>query len=685
MVRDAPNSTGKSQGGTTEAPGLLVLHQRPADKAALWRRLQGENWVVLSFEDEGREEEFLASCQRRGINVLEVHRAADYIDKASLVAREKYLQFIAQWPNTFRKNGKNFKQSFTYKGEISYWWLSTASFKDNEVSPTFQYLCHLEVVRQALVKSGFPRCTLLTRDGQMAHLVARCCAHMQLPFAVEGDLRGQRDLALLRGLASQTISMVYLVLNLLFSRFALSRPNSDGEAGGVAFLTIYPDCLEFKEDGPEEENYRDLPEKVAARSGVTSTLLAAHPHASASDFYKLWTRRKFISEARNPRVLFLGNFLHPSDLGVALWNLLFFFRYFWMDWTDRRFRESFVYDGINVYELVGREFRRWFLGSQIPSYLVVARAVERAVRSERVRLLVCFLELYPLARAVYYGAKRGNPNINTIAYQHASINRMKLWYNYRPEELVPSGASRDHFIDTMPIPDQYIFQGRNGLRIIQESGYPAQRCILTGSARYDGLSEPAPEPDPAESFFPDNAQGARKTRVLVLPSLSQQDADELIDTTARACNGSSEYAVLVKPHPDCPVDPYVESAREVYEDLDIKVVHGGLRALVKEADVVVTSYSTAGDEAIALGRPVVCYTGLRPCGATFPDIEAAPLVHSAAELRRSLQSMLHDEEYLRKYQAKWPELVEGTFYLLDGRAGERIIEALLASQSGSSH
>lgn len=685
MVRNntSPGPEQSVEGESPRASSLFVIYQKRPDEA-LWQQLEGEDRVILSFADEEWEEGFIASCHERRVSFKEFLRAASYVEEASLVAREKYLQFVAEWPGHFRKNGRNFKQLFTYKNEIAYWWLSSASFKDTEVSPIFEYLCHMEVVRRVLKEYDFRSCMLVTHDKRMATLVAGCCAQLDLQFAVSGDLKAPRDVSLLRGLAGRVRSILFLTLNLALGRVVLPRSQQDGKSARVAFLTVYPDCVTLEDGRLQEKNYRDLPERVAERRNTGATLLVMYPGSKPSTLYRLWKLRKHFSQARNPKVVLLNRFLYPSDLGVALSNLLFFARYFWIDRTDRGFRESFVYDGVDVYELVGKEFRRWFLSSQIPNYLVMARAVERAVRSEGIQHLVCFLELYPLARAAYYGAKRGNRDSTTVAYQHANINRMKLWYGYRTEELIPSEATSGPFIDTMPIPDLYIFQGQNGMRILTESGYPADRCILTGSPRYDGLADLVQRPHITPDSRGADHSGSDKTKVLVLPSLSPHDAQELIDTSAQACDGNTEYSILVKPHPDLPVDSYVQGAKGRHGSVDMQVVQGNLHALIQGADVIITSYSTAGDEAIALGRPVICYTGLRPCGATFLDIEAAPLVHSAVELRRSLQSILHDDAYRRKYQARWDDLVKGSFYSLDGRAKERILEALLPETAGPS-
>ena len=662
---------------SSETPDLLVLYQE-LGTCIPHQEQRARSFVVLSFTDQKRGEQFAEECTRGGLRVAELLNASDYVDQVSKVTREKYVRFVGEWPDSFVKRGKSFKELFAYRDELSYWWLSNASFKDNEISPTFEYLCHLEIVRESLRTSGARRCVLITTDRTMARLVTALCQHDGISTTIVGRLRGGPDFSWARGLAGRFRSILILLLGFALGSTLLRRaPKGDGQRR-VAFLTVYPDSLRLAPTGPSESNYRDLPQRILDGAGVPTTYLAVHHSSTIRGWLRLLTLKCRRPEGQHPSVVSLSSYLSPGDIWLAVTNLLFYLRYLWMDLTDRDFRRSFSYDGIDVFDLMGREWRRWFLGSQVPFYLAMARATERAVKSLGISHVVCFLELYPLARAVYYGAKRGNPAVTTVAYQHANINSMKLWYAYRPAELVSRAGSGGGTTSTMPIPDRYLFQGQNGMKVLLESGYPEDRCHVTGSPRYDVLGDIVSQ-GPGISMSAGGAREDGKTRVLVTPSLSRQDARELIEVVAHASERSPEWEVLVKPHPLCPVDEYVNAVtNRANGGMSIRVVEDDLHQLIRRADVVVTSYSTAGDEAIALGRPVVCYAGLRPCGATFVDIPAAPVVRSAEGLAGAVQRLLNDSDHLRRYQSRWPELVMGSFYMLDGRATERAVDVILA-------
>ena len=662
-ARSGTRMEGALQNRYNKAPGLLVLHAPPQQQRL--DSLQGIPWRVLSFLQDEDEKAFLDSCDAGSVEVVEVIKAAHIFDGCALRAREKYCTFTAEWPERYRRRGRSFKEMFTYRGELAYWWLTDASMKDNEVNTSFEYLCHLEVFQEAL-RMGAGRCVFYGKDPMTALLVGRACASMSVPFHCPGVGAIRVKWGIWRGLAARLwFAWCLLARLVVFRTFFPARP-ADGRPR-IAFYTLFPTLLRGAEERLDDRNYAGFPEYATRHADLNTLYLATFSPASLGDWRRLWTQRKDLGSPNGQRLVLLESYLRFTDLALVMSNLVFVFWYLWLNWTDRGFRESFQYDGINIYELVGPEYARSFLGNQLPAHLVLTRLVERAVRDHSITHLGCFLELYATARAVYYGAKRGRSDVANVAYQHANINRLKLWYSYQPAEVARRVPTETRFVDTMPLPDQYLFQGENGMRVVLESGYPQERCHVTGSPRYDALGCLLLSRGQEQRSAPSGDSQART--VLVIPSLSEQDADELVEMCVRACAGSKfKLSVQVKPHPSSSVGERVPLVQQRYAFYDVEVVEGALYELIENADVVVTSYSTAGDEAIALGCPVVCYAGLRPSMSSFLDIPAAPVVHDAGELLAALERMIDDPEYLEAYRSRWPDLIEGSFHRLDAQA-----------------
>ncbi len=657
---------------------LAVLYRFP-DEPQFWRQLEGGTCVLLSFLDGKIERAFMDRCHSRDVKVEKIVHAAEHIDTASKTAREKYSRFIARWPEQTLRGGKNFKQHFAHHGEISYWWLSSASAKDNEVYRSFDHLCHLELVRTTLAQQQIEGCLLVGGEVIFAELLREACRHDGVSFqAVAPSRRATHQPSIISAFWRRLKFIGWLLLELVFLKVLIRASRQPREDSLTAFLSLYPGSLEIRNGQVSDLMYRDVVEVVEDSGSLHSVIFCWFRGRGFSGLRQLYAARKTLGG--DQRVLLLNSYLALSDIWLAIRNLGFFLRLVRLIRFDQNFRRTFIYDGIDIYRLLRWELSSQLLSNEVPYHLVVARAVHRAVKAHPVQRLVSFLELYPFSRAVFYGAKKANPYILTVAYQHANITKMRLWYTYQPKEILPRTPDGLN-IDVMPIPDRYLFQGAAGLDIIRSSGYPEERCLLTGSPRYDELANRvrkglANGSISTEGFRTPRSNGMR--RVLISPSLARSDAQELIEVMLAACKSRGDCELLVKLHPECRIEGHVELLRKKFDFRHIHVVEGDIYDLIEDSDLIVTNYSTTGDEAIALGRPVICYTGLRPCAASFLDVPAAPIVHNTDEMKEAIDGMFYDDQYRGSYWLQRDSLVQGSFYRLDGLAKERVLEALLA-------
>jgi len=628
--------------------------------------------TVLSFLPLEEEERVLSSMVDFNHDHSEIIRAESELDAAVLRAREKYTAFNAQWPGTAFGGQGNFKERFTYRGTLSLWWLAGASMKQNETSDTFDYLCHMEVFSKVLGDGKFQKCTVVTGDPMFSFLLRGCCQSQDVVFNGNSSNPGLQLPSIMRAAFRRTgflfwqLGIAALLWLLFRGRSKLLR--STGKYLGL--LTTYPEILDSQDGRPLDRVYRSLPQALGSK-GVRTSLIASiygPPSAILGRIGELWRLRR----SSDPDFLPLQSLGRPSDLLVSWGQWATFWRYIR---TEPQVRSLLKYDGVDISPLVLRDLRKTFLGNEIVYNLSVLRLLERWARDTVPNGLLCSLELYSFARAAYFGVKIGSPGSWTISLQHANISTAKMWYSYLPGELAASG--NDH-VAAMPLPDRYIFQGDGGHQLVTKSGYPSVRGVVLGSPRYDNLRE-----SPEGSVK--NVTGSSSLQVLVVPSLSRSDTGDLIRAVAAACldpSSTGTYEILVKPHPACPVDEFLDHVRSRHKNLDIKIVTDDLHQLIEQSDLVVTSYSTAGDEAIAMGRPVIAYTGLRPSMSTYLDVLAAPLVHSAEELREAMTRMLTDQEYRDQFLQFRSDLTKWTFHLLDGGSTGRIadyIDQLLIS------
>lgn len=657
------------------AKSLSLIVLAPGADLGKLETVEGRESVLLVYLPAAAEAAWLTAFERNGIAIAEVIRAAELVSSAALRARDKYSRFIAEWPNRIQKNKKSFKAFFTYRDEIALWWLSSASMKDNEISPVFGVLCDWEIIREVVSRQHFNECVVFGGDRELLSMVKDYCTRRGMIFVGHPGNSPRRTRSVFyRLLARAWFTLMLIGKSVLFRSILRPPRGQEPRKATIAFLSIFPLVLECRAGLPYDRNYRDLPEYVEGSVGHAALVC----EYQARPFFRIEEIRQIARMRRNcAKIWFLEDYVRLSDLAAVLGNLGFFARYWLLDNLSSEFRRSFEYDGVDAYCLIGREFRNLFLSNEVPHHILVSRLSERLGSNASFSVLVSFLELYPFARAVYYGLRRARPSTTILAYQHANITRMKLWYAYQPQELGAVGENPPRFIDSMPTPDYYVFQGQMGKRLVMESGYPEARCFVTGSPRYDDLAELVRKTEAAEVHLEHIAAmaGSRKL-ALVIPSLSDEDANELIDVVLEACSGRDDCFVAVKPHPLCPVGRIVAQSSKRHGFEHATVVRDDLHDLIMASDVVLTTYSTAGDEAIAIGKPVICYAGVRPTMSSYLDVEAAPIVHDSIELEEALTRMLYDDEYRSRYLARRDDLIAGSFYKLDGRAKQRFADTL---------
>ncbi|MDD5005989.1 MAG: CDP-glycerol glycerophosphotransferase family protein [Candidatus Omnitrophica bacterium] len=528
--------------------------------------------------------------------------------------KEAYLRFIANWPNQFRYKGENFKELFTINGDFSLWWLTEMQKKDPECSPVFENLCRLE-------KGDKPKKSYYGFKNSLAYYFL-----------------------------SRVKFLIYMSLKILiFSIFIRNR----NEKEYILFVSLYPNNLRSNNYGLVDRYYLNLPGQVENNLGIKTSYV--------SFYYKSVTKLlKEIRRLRYEKIIFYESYLSFADI-ISAFSLSHLIKYIFLE-RKKGFKDSFNFKGKNVFDLFRDELRISFIGSGIPEGVLLSKAIERIVKQCDAKAIISFLEMYPYSRALYYGAKKGCPAVKTVAYQHATITSNKLMYVYSPSEISLDSI----YIEGMPIPDYFIFQGKLGRDILIRSGYPENRCFLTGSPRFDGLI--GLKKEKIEINLPIN-----KKIVLVATSFTENDTREIIKIVFETAKRRDDCMFVFKAHHNCPVESMIKK----YDFKNFIISDEDIHQLILRSDVLVTSYSMSADEAIALDCPSICIdTGVLIDMSSFFEIEAAPIVNDPDGLNSALNMIFYQPEKLRSFKERWPELIEASFYKVDGKAEERFIKMM---------
>lgn len=523
--------------------------------------------------------------------------------------RDKYLAFIRDWPEKFNYRGKNFKELFTLDGKLSLWWLSNMQFKDSEGSPVFKKLCQYGAGQLTAAELTIPAHSIIV------------CLYRRLSF------------------------LAHMLITVLIFKLVVRR-KMDKTQGGLLWDSIYGETLKNGEEGLLDRYHHRLPKAVKEAYQKSSVYMSFY-HGSPLSLIR--QRDQLPKE-----IVFYEEYLSVGDLVRAL-DLKNLLKYIFIE-KKQSFRDSLNYNGIPVFGLFAAELRQSYVSYGISMFMLLTRAVERIAREYSAAGLISFLEMYHYSRALYYGTKKGRPQIINIAIQHATITPTKLWDVFSPVE-----------IPQMPIPDYIFTQGKMGRDIYVGSGYPAERCIITGGARFDSLLAVKPEGEI------DVAIPVGKKVALVTTAYMKDDALRIIRMVGEVLKTRDDLFVIFKGHPHCPIGEMLEAEGIDNYALSFSNVH----QLLLRSDLLITSYSMTADEAIALDRPVISVLNDDLIDMSmFFEIEAAPRIRNTAELNEALDLVLYRSEEMERYRRNWPRLIEESFYRIDGKNQERIVSLI---------
>lgn len=654
-----PHETGDQVVSAALDRWLLVIDD---DTPITWRTLRGLpaaaalDCLLLIDTPTGRATA-IAALAARGFECVTPLDTSVMVTDVCREARAAFIRFMAEWPTRPLRGGPSLRERLTVEPGLSLWWLTDCSMKDNENSRVFDRLCQVMLLQRLWARRPYAGAVVCSSDAAFRIACKSALAPAGGPAAMAPSIHPWH----LAALAAHQLGRRLVHLAVLWLRFAarLRRAGCDRSApGAVAF--VVPPAWADADGRLMDRVYGEVPTEVVKHPGAEAVYLCTLSDG-VRHVWGLDTSRLARPVVSLESYVTLSAMLQATFDLRALWRCLV---------VDRALGQQAVVNGANLSALLRRDLWQDLVAGRTLLYRLTARAVERYARMNRPSVMVCAHDLYPFARAVYYGGRRGG--VRTAALQHAAISRMKLWHSFDPSELTLGTG--------MPLPDQYLFQGTLGERIARESGYPASRCVVVGGPRYDDWAQRLSAID-AGRVRTSLGVGSHERLVLVLSPLHARDEQLLMELVLEAAPELPDARFVFKVHPSSVMGARLRSRiQRVPDGSRCSVVSTDIRALLVASDVVVTTYSSTGDEAMALGKPVVAVGSPMRCGiASFEEIPAAPVVYTATGLAQAVRGATDAPDHFAPYRRHWSELVEASFLRLDGRAAARVTTALRAS------
>ncbi|MFC1747415.1 hypothetical protein ACFL2V_01265 [Pseudomonadota bacterium] len=206
-------------------------------------------------------------------------------------------------------------------------------------------------------------------------------------------------------------------------------------------------------------------------------------------------------------------------------------------------------------------------------------------------------EFQPFERAILQGLTK---DVTTFGFQHSSIGEDYLSHVFSPSEI-----NNSSIVNSVPVSDYILCTGQYSRSMMIRNGFSFDQVFTCGAVRYPELRDQVKLP-------PREVQRASVERPLVFVPvpLDEYEARCLAVILSNALSGSTrEFRILLKGHPSINNSGLMREVLNLNPNLAVEEasVANKLYDLLCSSNVVLTTGSTIGLEALALNIPVILY------------------------------------------------------------------------------
>jgi len=541
-------------------------------------------------------------------------------------ARDAYLGVAARFAAVPAVKGKTLRELLASPGQSTRWWYHRVSAKDCEADPTFDRIIALFTIAKVAADRGIREIVLVGAPAEFP-------AALGQKFRVRSLSRrsGGVALACVRALASRVTFGLKTGYQCWLARKYQPTGKFDIVFSGFWNWSV---GIDPATNAIVDRYFCDLPKMIEAESNLSMTWLT------------------WLDCAQVPRqisIFILQSELHLRDLLRSLFDFKAFASLMRI-WSQTEFRRAFDADLFNLFPFFKHDLLAGVLDSSIPYGDLVAAATERACRRLQPSVTFSFLEHFPYARAHYEGVKRTGFGTVNYAIQHASYCSEKTFLFLDPElefRGKPDGCA-------VPHPHFVLAMGTFPQDLFLECGYDPGQVIVTGSPRYDRIK-------PCDLLDKPMPSSKKEVSLLLVGGLAIDPDLEMIDAVCEVLKFIPDLKVSFRKHPLSRI-----------KQQRVRMTHAALDEDLNNADIILFTYSTVGEEAFLRGRPVWQWLPQGFNASALSEIASIPRFGSVKSLRDAILSYRSDPAKYIPDESARNLVLSRLFYRADGQAALRI-------------
>lgn len=318
---------------------------------------------------------------------------------------------------------------------------------------------------------------------------------------------------------------------------------------------------------------------------------------------------------------------------------------------DESFKDSWKYDGVNIWKSLELGLSYYFLDRFI-DIVRYGEIVKGVIHIEKPDVIVTIDDRSPFGKTVNVVSR--SLGVSTLIVQH--------------------GIVADHPIYGPICSDKYAVFGDAFKDALVKRGVNPDDIVVTGQPRFDALVNTKYD----KKWIYETLNINKEKGLIVFASTDLPD-DEKEMTVRELCTAMQQFPdkqLVIKPHPSDDGAMFVDLLCKF--NSDAIVVHNHLYELLSACDLLITTWSTVGLEAIILDKPIVVINLMsRPDMTSYVERGAAIEVNVPNTLSGIIGQILYDDDTIQRVKEGRDQYVFDYAYRSDGKASGRVARLLI--------
>jgi len=640
---------------------VLFIYDRFFEPEKLGEISANQEDLVLLFPLTSRESLTNAveeGLRKRGCTVTVIQTARE-IETSADTIREKYIQFIAEFPNRVLHNGKSLRDVFSIDKNLSLWWLGLVAEKNRLKTDTFDLLVQLDAVVRIVTSNGVGKIVMGCSNKRLRAALAHYTKRSGVRYETVST-RGKTGMGIKRRLLElqrllylkHVLALMYFAVRFFWRTLQVKRAMGStkrvrGRVAPLMIITYFPNFDRASaEKGVFRNNYFEHVQQSLEREGRNIVWAAMSvPHGSITFSESLAYAKQFDN---NGYPLILVEEFSSLSLQISsfLRMLVFGLRFIRL---ERRIAACHEINGYNFYLLMRDDWYASFtgrIGYDGIMYYGMFKELLRRVKADR---CLYYCEMHAWEKALAAARNAVSPDMRLLGYQHSTVPKMLLNYFFAPEEL------RGDVSYPLPLPDMLACNGFLHQSYMKESGWPEERLPIVEAIRFYHLKKHIGK----EWKKSGNV-------VIVILSISIESSCALLNIIYEALQGVENVEIWLKPHPFLNLKEALALSEMHVTTGRFKIKDGSIEDLLIDARVAVVGDSSVAVEALAFGCSVITVS-------TPEMVNTSPLrgmtnrmisnVESPGELREKILSILNAPADIAPSASETADMLHNFFFL----------------------